>query len=90
MKAFTQLKSFEGRGSMEGWLARIATNTCLDTNQKCQNRQPEATVVDLTDDENERIGWMRSFRTLVEPRHSVEQTLIAAECSQSGTQCFVS
>ncbi len=30
MKAFTQLGSFEGRGSMEGWLTRITTNTCLN------------------------------------------------------------
>jgi DNA-directed RNA polymerase specialized sigma24 family protein len=27
LKAFTQLDSYEGRGSMEGWLTRIATNT---------------------------------------------------------------
>ena len=30
LKAYTQLGSFEGRGSLEGWLTRIATNTCLN------------------------------------------------------------
>ena len=30
LKAFTELDSFEGRGSMEGWLTRITTNTCLN------------------------------------------------------------
>ena len=27
LKAFTELRSFEGRGSMEGWLTRITTTT---------------------------------------------------------------
>ena len=36
LKAFAQLKSFEGRGSMEGWLTRIATNTCLNMLRKAK------------------------------------------------------
>ena len=77
MKAFTQLKSFEGRGSMEGWLTRIATNTCLNLIRSAK-RRPESTVSDLTDDENK---WLDSQLSDVasEPRHSVEQTLIAAD-----------
>ena len=51
LKAFTQLKSFEGRGSMEGWLTRIATNTCLNMLRSAK-RRPELTVSDLTEDEN--------------------------------------
>jgi RNA polymerase sigma-70 factor (ECF subfamily) len=77
MKAFTQLKSFEGRGSMEGWLTRIATNTCLNLIRSAK-RRPESTVSDLTDDENK---WLDAQLSDVagEPRHSVEQTLIAAD-----------
>ena len=54
LKAFTQLGSFEGRGSMEGWLTRIATNTCLNMVRGAK-RRPEFTVSDLTDDEQ---GWL--------------------------------
>jgi len=70
MKAFTQLKSFEGRGSMEGWLTRIATNTCLNLIRSAK-RRPESTVSDLTDDENK---WLDAQLSDVagEPRHSVE------------------
>jgi RNA polymerase sigma-70 factor (ECF subfamily) len=77
MKAFTQLKSFEGRGSMEGWLTRIATNTCLNLIRSAK-RRPESTVSDLTDDENKWLDVQLSD-VASEPRHSVEQTLIAAD-----------
>ena len=54
LKAFTQLGSFEGRGSLEGWLTRIATNTCLNMVRSAK-RRPEFTVSDLTEDEQ---GWL--------------------------------
>jgi RNA polymerase sigma-70 factor (ECF subfamily) len=54
LKAFTQLGSFEGRGSMEGWMTRIATNTCLNMVRGAK-RRPEFTVSDLTEDEQ---GWL--------------------------------
>ena len=54
LKAFTQLGSFEGRGSLEGWLTRIATNTCLNMVRGAK-RRPEFTVSDLTDDEQ---NWL--------------------------------
>ncbi|HKY28459.1 MAG TPA: RNA polymerase sigma factor [Pyrinomonadaceae bacterium] len=50
LKAFTELNSYEGRGSMEGWLTRITTNTCLNM-LRSSKRRPELTVSDLTDDE---------------------------------------
>jgi len=77
LKAFTQLKSFEGRGSMEGWLTRIATNTCLNMLRSAK-RRPELTVSDLTEDENK---WLddQLYDIAGESRHSVEQTLIAAD-----------
>jgi len=73
LKAFTQLKSFEGRGSMEGWLTRIATNTCLNIIRSAK-RRPELTVADLTDDET---SWLEQ-QTPVKQR-SVEENLIAAD-----------
>ena len=54
LKAYTQLGSFEGRGSLEGWLTRIATNTCLNMVRGAK-RRPEYTVSDLTEDEQ---GWL--------------------------------
>jgi RNA polymerase sigma-70 factor (ECF subfamily) len=76
LKVFTQLKSFEGRGSMEGWVTRIATNTCLNIIRSAK-RRPELTVSDLTEDENK---WLDDhLYDATESQHSVEQTLIAAD-----------
>jgi RNA polymerase sigma-70 factor (ECF subfamily) len=77
LKAFTQLGSYEGRGSMEGWLTRIATNTCLNIIRSAK-RRPEMTVSDLTEDENQWLdAQLSDFAS--EPQRSVEQTLIAAD-----------
>jgi RNA polymerase sigma-70 factor (ECF subfamily) len=54
LKAFTELESFEGRGSFEGWLTRIATNTCLNMLRSAK-RRPELTLSDLTEDEG---AWL--------------------------------
>ena len=77
LKAFTQLKSFEGRGSMEGWLTRIATNTCLNMLRSAK-RRPELTVSDLTEDQNKWLDDQLSDVSSA-PQRSVEQTLIAAD-----------
>jgi RNA polymerase sigma-70 factor, ECF subfamily len=76
LKAFTQLGSFEGRGSLEGWLTRIATNTCLNM-VRSSKRRPELTVSDLTDDEQ---SWMdqQSAGDGVQ-QASVENSLVAAD-----------
>jgi len=76
LKAFTQLGSFEARGSLEGWLTRIATNTCLNM-VRSSKRRPELTVSDLTDDEQ---SWMdqQSAGDGVE-QASVENSLVAAD-----------
>ena len=76
LKAFTQLKSFEGRGSMEGWLTRIATNTCLNMLRSAK-RRPESAVADLAEDETAWLGQQTSS-VGYQPR-SVEDTLIAAD-----------
>jgi RNA polymerase sigma-70 factor (ECF subfamily) len=73
LKAFTQLGSFEGRGSMEGWLTRIATNTCLNI-VRGSKRRPELTVSDLTEDES---GWLD--HQLADSTGSVENDVVAAD-----------
>ena len=77
LKAFTELGSYEGRGSMEGWLTRITTNTCINLLRKAK-RRPELTVADLTEDENE---WLdRTLSAAAVARHeSTERGLVAAD-----------
>jgi RNA polymerase sigma-70 factor, ECF subfamily len=76
LKAYTQLESFEGRGSLEGWLTRIATNTCLNM-LRSSKRRPEFSVSDLTDDEQ---GWLYQ-QSAGDGRKqvSVENSLVAAD-----------
>ncbi len=77
LKAFTELGSFEGRGSMEGWLTRITTNTCLNL-LRSSKRRPELTVSDLTEDETD---WLdKHLSTTATERHeSSERSLVAAD-----------
>ncbi|HEV2834239.1 MAG TPA: sigma-70 family RNA polymerase sigma factor [Pyrinomonadaceae bacterium] len=74
LKAFTQLGSFEGRGSLEGWLTRIATNTCLNM-LRGSKRRPELTVSDLSEDEDQ---WLEQ-RMSDTAQRSVENDLVAAD-----------
>jgi RNA polymerase sigma factor (sigma-70 family) len=77
LKAFAQLKSFEGRGSMEGWLTRIATNTCLNM-LRAAKRRPEFVTADLTEDETQ---WLEKKGAEVPGAHSLdaEEKVIAAD-----------
>jgi RNA polymerase sigma factor (sigma-70 family) len=54
LKAFTQLRKFEGRGSLEGWLTRITVNTCLNA-LRHGKYNTEQTFAELTDDEG---SWL--------------------------------
>lgn len=56
LRAYTQLSSFEGRGSFEGWLVRITTNICINMIRSAK-RRPEFVVADLTDDES---NWLEN------------------------------
>ena len=76
LKAFTQLGSFEGRGSLEGWLTRIATNTCLNMVRGAK-RRPEFTVSDLTEDEGNWLEQQSAGDSGEQP--SVENNLVAAD-----------
>ena len=77
MKAFTQLKSFEGRGSLEGWLTRIATNTCLNM-VRASNRRPEMTASELSEEQNQWVG-QRLASLAGETHRSAENKLVAAD-----------
>ena len=62
---------------MEGWLTRIATNTCLNI-LRAAKRRPELTVSDLTEDEN---NWLDEKLSDVssELHRSAERKLVAAD-----------
>ena len=77
LKAFTELGKFEGRGSMEGWLTRITTNTCLNILRSSKSR-PELTVSDLSEDETD---WLdKNMTDAATQRHeSSERSLVAAD-----------
>ena len=80
LKAFAQLKSFEGRGSMEGWLTPIATNTCLNI-LRAARRRPELVTADLSEDESD---WLekKASEAPGEQRPDVEQQVIAADLAE--------
>ena len=75
LKAYTQLGSFEGRGSFEGWLTRIATNTCLNM-VRSSKRRPEFTVSDLTEDEE---NWLEQQPASDGHESSIETSFVAAD-----------
>ncbi|MCI0486616.1 MAG: sigma-70 family RNA polymerase sigma factor, partial [Blastocatellia bacterium] len=80
LKIYTQLSSFEGRGSFEGWLTRITTNTCLNMLRNSK-RRPELPVADLTAEET---FWLEN--RLAEARapghQSVEDRVVAADLAE--------
>ena len=81
LKAFTQLDSYEGRGSFEGWLTRIATNTCLNMLRGQKRRSPELTAADLTEDEG---AWLENKMAgaAAERQRSEERGMVAADLAE--------
>ena len=78
-KVYTQLDSYEGRGSLEGWITRIATNTCINTLRSAK-RRPEAPIAELTDAEDE---WMaHKLIDVADSRPSVESHLVAVNLAE--------
>jgi RNA polymerase sigma factor, sigma-70 family len=77
LKAYTQLSSYEGRGSFEGWLSRITANQCLNMLRSAK-RRPESTVSELTD----RAGpWLENQMTdaSIERHQAHERGLVASD-----------
>jgi RNA polymerase sigma-70 factor (ECF subfamily) len=80
LKAYTQLSTYEGRGSFEGWLTRLTTNLCLNL-LRSNRRRPEAIVADLTEDEGEWLDHQLSDLSAV--RHqSSERGRVAADLAE--------
>lgn len=80
LKAYTELRSFEGRGSFEGWLTRIATNRCLNELRSLKSR-PESPVADLTEDQSGWLDAQLSDASL--KRHkAAEQSVAAADLAE--------
>lgn len=77
LKAFTELGSFEGRGSLEGWLTRVATNTCLNLVRGAK-RRPELTASDLSEDEGALIENLLADKAS-ERQQAAERGMVAAD-----------
>ncbi|HLA96654.1 MAG TPA: sigma-70 family RNA polymerase sigma factor [Pyrinomonadaceae bacterium] len=77
LKAFVQLKNYEGRGSLEGWLTRVTTNTCLNLLRSAK-RQPQYEVSPMTENEAEWLEDQMSNKAF-EKLRSDEQKMVAAD-----------
>jgi len=77
LRAYTRLENYEGRGSLEGWLTRIATTTCLNL-LRDSKRRPEATLTGLPEEEGD---WLENqLADLSIERHlTKESSLVAAD-----------
>jgi RNA polymerase sigma-70 factor (ECF subfamily) len=80
LKAYTQLGSYEGRGSFEGWLARITTNVCLNI-LRAAKRRPESTLADLTADETRWLDQRPIDASNPRPA-SAEDKVVAADLAE--------
>lgn len=80
LKAYTQLSSYEGRGSLEGWLTRITTNQCINKLRSAK-RRPESSVSELTDHEG---PWLENQLAGVsmERHQSTESGRVAADLAE--------
>jgi len=76
LKIFTQLKSYEGRGSFEGWLTRITVNTCINLLRGAK-RETEMTVSALSDDESDWLERQMSNQATVRHRDAEEKKIAA-------------
>lgn len=80
LKAYTQLSSYQGRGSLEGWLTRITTNQCINKLRSLK-RRPESSVSELTDHEG---PWLENQLAGVsmERHQSSESGRVAADLAE--------
>jgi RNA polymerase sigma-70 factor (ECF subfamily) len=75
LKAFNELGGYEGRGSFEGWLTKLGTNTCLNL-LRGQRRRPELTTADLSEDQG---AWLDSkMSDAAAARHRAAERATAA------------
>ena len=77
LKAYTQLSSYEGRGSLVGWLSQITKNQCINMLRSAK-RRPESNVSELTD----RDGpWLENQMAdaSIERHQASERSLVASD-----------
>ncbi len=77
LRAYTRLADYEGRGSLEGWLTRIATTTCLNL-LRDYKRRPESKLADLPDGESDWLENQLADHSF-ERHRSTENSLLAAD-----------
>lgn len=53
MKVFQRIDSFEGKGSLEGWIKRIMVNTCLDQLRKLKRMPLQVDLEHATQHESD-------------------------------------
>ena len=77
LRAYTHLADYEGRGSLEGWLTRIATTTCLNLLRASQ-RRPESELAEMPEAEAE---WLDNHLAGIsaERHRSAEKSREAAD-----------
>ena len=77
LRTYTRLEEYEGRGSLEGWITRIATTTCLNLIRNTK-RRPEATITNLPEAESD---WLEKQMAdiSIERHRSAESSLVAAD-----------
>jgi RNA polymerase sigma-70 factor, ECF subfamily len=77
LRAYTRLTDYEGSGSLEGWMTRIATTTCLNL-LRDSKRRPEATLNDLPEEEGD---WLENqlADVSIERHRSAESGMVAAD-----------
>lgn len=76
LKIFTQLKSYEGRGSFEGWLTRITVNTCINLLRSAK-RETEMTVSALSEDESDWLEQQMTGAAVIRHQNAVEKSIAA-------------
>ena len=85
LKAYTQLSKYEGRGSLEGWLSRIATNECINMLRSAK-RRPESTVSELTDHDGRQLdNWLENQMAgaSMERHKATERSLVASNLADN-------
>jgi RNA polymerase sigma-70 factor, ECF subfamily len=77
LRAYTRLADYEGRGSLEGWMTRIATTTCLNL-LRDSKRRPEATITGIPEEERD---WLENQLAdlSIERHRTSESSMVAAD-----------
>lgn len=80
LRAFMHLSSFDGRGSLEGWLSKISTTVCLNAIRHSKSR-PEILSGMVTEEES---SWLEARLAHLDNGHNVsaEQSVLEADLAE--------